>query len=117
MWNILEFLIEFREFLENKATIKIEKFKQLPPLHAAASEGNISDVRIYLHRKCDVNKQDINGKTPLHHAYEKGNKEIIEVLLQYHDIDTNIQDNKGHIPEYYNTEFENKVDKLGEVIE
>ncbi|WP_341787061.1 ankyrin repeat domain-containing protein [Rickettsia endosymbiont of Cantharis rufa] len=57
MWNILE-------FLENKATIKIEKFKQLPPLHAAASEGNISDVRIYLHRKCDVNKQDINGKTP-----------------------------------------------------
>ena len=89
-------------FFENKAIIKIERFKQLPPLHAAAAEGNISDVRIYLHRKCDVNKQDINGNIP---------------LLQSHGIDKNIQDNKNYIPADYSTEFENKVDKLGEVIE
>ncbi|BBJ32182.1 hypothetical protein RAS_12910 [Rickettsia asiatica] len=104
-------------FFENKARIKIERFKQLPPLHAAAAEGSISDVRIYLHRKCDVNKQDINGNTPLHHAYEKGNKEVIKILLQSHGIDKNIQDNKNYIPADYSTEFENKVDKLGEVIE
>ncbi|KJW02171.1 ankyrin repeat family protein [Rickettsia endosymbiont of Ixodes pacificus] len=104
-------------FFENKARIKIERFKQLPPLHAATAEGNISDVRIYLHRKCDVNKQDINGKTPLHHAYEKVNKEVIQILLQSHGIDKNIQDNKNYIPADYSAEFENKVDKLGEVIE
>ncbi|MCZ6910532.1 MAG: ankyrin repeat domain-containing protein, partial [Rickettsia endosymbiont of Ixodes persulcatus] len=86
-------------------------------LHAAVEEDNISNVRIYLHRKCDVNEQDINGKTALHHAYEKGNKEIIKILLQYHGIDKNIQDNNGYILSECSTEFENKVDKLGEVIE
>jgi|GEM_PF-4003563 len=77
MWNF------FENFFENQSRVKIGRFKQLPPLHSAVKEGNISDVRIYLHKKCDVNKQDYYGKTPLHYAYETGNKEIIEILEQY----------------------------------
>lgn len=47
------------KFFENKARIKIDEFKQLPPLHKAVLESNISNLRIYLHRKCDVNEHDI----------------------------------------------------------
>lgn len=59
------------QFFENKARIKIDEFKQLPPLHKAVLESNISNLRIYLHRKCDVNEHDIYGKTALHYAYAK----------------------------------------------
>ncbi len=44
-------------------------------------------------------------------------KLIIQILLQPHGIDKNIQDNKNYIPADYSAEFENTVDKLGEVIE
>lgn len=84
-------------FLENKARIKIDRFKQLPALHSAVKEGNISDVRIYLHRGCDINEQDVYGKTPLHYTYEKNNIEILNILLQCPRIKRSIKDNDGHI--------------------
>lgn len=32
------------DFFENKARIKIDKFKQLPPLHKAVLDGNVSNI-------------------------------------------------------------------------
>ncbi|HJD64880.1 MAG TPA: ankyrin repeat domain-containing protein [Rickettsia endosymbiont of Diachasma alloeum] len=115
------------KFFENKARIKIDEFKQLPPLHKAVLESNISNLRIYLHRKCDVNEQDIYGKTALHYAYAKKNLDIIKILLKCPGIKICIKDNDGYTPvdlicstisSYVVSSLENKIDevaKLGEI--
>ncbi|ABV79519.1 ankyrin repeat domain-containing protein [Rickettsia bellii] len=114
------------DFFENKARIKMDKIKQLPPLHKAVLENNISNVRIHLHRKCDVNEQDIYGKTALHYAYTKRNIDIIKILLKCPGIKICIKDNDDYTPvdlicstisSYIASSLENKideVDKLGE---
>lgn len=111
------------KILEKKARIKVDRFKQLPPLHKAVWEENISNVRIYLHKKHDVNEQDIYGNTPLHYACKSNNKEIIAILLQCLDIKLHIKDNDGNTPidllctitpvEIYS---EDNIDKLGEIL-
>ncbi|ABE04438.1 hypothetical protein A3306_03850 [Rickettsia bellii] len=89
-------------------------------------ENNISNVRIHLHRKCDVNEQDIYGKTALHYAYTKRNIDIIKILLKCPGIKICIKDNDDYTPvdlicstisSYIASSLENKideVDKLGE---
>ncbi|XVN40316.1 MAG: ankyrin repeat domain-containing protein [Rickettsia endosymbiont of Argas persicus] len=77
MWKFLEV------FFEKQTRIKIDKFKQLPSLHSAVKEGNISDVRICLHRKCDLYEKDSYGNNAWYYAFKTDNKEIIEILEQY----------------------------------
>lgn len=46
----------------------------------------------------DVNAQDNEGNTALHHAVKNYTPEYAELLLEYSDLDPNIQNNEGMTP-------------------
>ncbi|HJD56230.1 MAG TPA: ankyrin repeat domain-containing protein [Rickettsia endosymbiont of Pyrocoelia pectoralis] len=71
-------------FFENKARIQIDRFKQLPPLHSAVKEGNVSEVMICLYRGHNINEKDVYGKIPL--DYVNGNEMILEILCQHYEV-------------------------------
>ena len=50
-------------------------------LHRAAYDGDLAEMRKLLERKYPVNRFDDLGRTPLHHAVERGHVFIVEELL------------------------------------
>ena len=50
-----------------------------------------------LNYKLDINKKDKDGNTSLHIACKKGNKDILNLLLNFR-ADTNIQNKFGYKP-------------------
>ncbi|MDP7585905.1 MAG: ankyrin repeat domain-containing protein, partial [Verrucomicrobiota bacterium] len=52
-------------------------------IHVAVKSGNIEAVKQHLVAGTDVNaKSKGNGWTPLHHAALKGQKEVVELLIE-----------------------------------
>lgn len=45
-----------------------------------------------------MNIRDIRGATPLHRAASKGNKSIVDMLLNHKDIEVNVKDAYGNTP-------------------
>ncbi len=69
-------------------------------LHAAIFYSNIEATRILLERddvRARVNIADDSGWTPLHRAYQRGNAEIIRLLLDA-GADPNARDTNGRLP-------------------
>lgn len=62
------------------------------PLHLAAIDGNVKQVKKLLADKHPVNVRDYTGWTPLHEAANNGHKEIVQILLE---SGANINDNEG----------------------
>ncbi len=61
----------------------------------AASAGDLNSLKHWIETKQrDPNQQDRNGRTPLHWAAGRGNKNIVQYLLK-HNASVNIQDNDG----------------------
>ncbi|MBL7143052.1 MAG: ankyrin repeat domain-containing protein, partial [Phycisphaerae bacterium] len=54
---------------------------ELKPLLKAAKDGDFSTVKSLISNSADVNIRDWQSKTPLHHAVEAGNIEIVDLLL------------------------------------
>ena len=50
-------------------------------LHDAAEENNVASARLLIEAGCDVNRQDIDGWTPLYIAVQNGHTEIVKVLV------------------------------------
>ena len=67
------------------------------PLHRAAQNGNIEEVRRLLENGADVNAQANNGSTPLHAAAEKGQREVVQLLLD-RGADIEVRDMFGDRP-------------------
>ncbi len=67
------------------------------PLHEAAMQGNVTRIDEYVKRGISVNKQDLEGNTPLHYAYYYGQKEAIERLTAY-GADLTILNYSGDAP-------------------
>ena len=68
------------------------------PLYIASRANKFAIVeKLLAHPELNVNK-DVNGKNALLAATEEGHAEVVRVLLQHYDIDTNIerQGNKGN---------------------
>ena len=88
-------------------------------LHAAASSGQASLLKLFLSDDSNVHSKDVNGKTvdggytPLHLAASAGHKECVEELLNCHKTDMHVTDAFGRTPlETAEQNFKNDVAML-----
>ena len=58
-------------------------FSVSPILHRLASEGNETELIDVISNGIDINEEDDNGLTALHHAAEGGHATCVEILLQH----------------------------------
>jgi len=75
-----------------------EAFDGQGPLHLAAQWGQEEVVTALIEHGADINKQDTQGKTVLHHAIENGHKGIINMLLGCPGINLSVRDKAGLSP-------------------
>lgn len=66
------------------------------PLHAAASSGQISVVRLLLEYSVEVDAVNTYGNTPLHIACLNGQDVVVSKLLEY-SANPNSVNNKGMV--------------------
>ncbi|CAB3410708.1 unnamed protein product [Caenorhabditis bovis] len=72
------------------------------PLHKAAEDGNLEEVKRLLNLGADTNKRDDDCWTPLHYACFYGHLEIVVVLLNSPNmISINAQNNGGATALHY----------------
>jgi len=53
-------------------------------LHQAASQGNITLIHLFAHKKCDIKAEDRDGNTPLQIANANDNFDAMKVLLEHY---------------------------------
>ena len=67
-------------------------------IHDAANKGDLEKVKVLLNANPDlVNSKDRGGEVPLHWAIEKGNKEVVELLITC-KADVNAKNERGETP-------------------
>ncbi|KAI7756265.1 hypothetical protein M8C21_015499 [Ambrosia artemisiifolia] len=66
-------------------------------LNSAAFDGDLSQIKSLIRSGADPNKQDYDGRSPLHLAAAKGHVDIVVFLIQ-NDVEVNISDNFGNTP-------------------
>lgn len=86
-----------KQFLAGGGTVTSRDSRGRTPLHAAASHGQINQVKLFLERGANIAAQDNVGGTPLHLAASGGHKEIVELLLA-RGADVNAVDQGGSTP-------------------
>ena len=74
---------------------KHARSKATTPLHKAAEEGDIEQVRSLIIGGADVNTQTADDLTPLHYAARSGHGQIVALLLS-HGADLNARDIGGY---------------------
>ncbi len=76
---------------------KHARSKAATPLHKAAEEGDIEQVRSLVASGAGVNAQTTGDWTPLHYAVREGHGEIVALLL-HHGANVNARDTGGDTP-------------------
>ena len=84
------------------------------PLHLATQWGQEAVVTTLIEHGADINKQDSEGKTVLHHAIESGHHGIINMLLGCPNIDLQVRDKAGLSP--FSTAMTHKNNSAAKVI-
>ncbi|MBA2651442.1 MAG: ankyrin repeat domain-containing protein [Tatlockia sp.] len=67
-------------------------------LHEACLHGSTDVARYLLEKGFNVNAQDVNGATPVHHAVQFKNNGLLITLLKEHKANLNAKDNQGMAP-------------------
>jgi len=75
-----------------------EAFDGQGPLHLSAQWGQDEVVTTLIEQGTDINRQDAEGKTVLHHAIENGHSGIINMLLGCPGINLTCRDKFGLSP-------------------
>lgn len=75
-----------------------EATDQQTPLHMCCSWGLEDTVQTLLEHGAKVNARDAENKTPLHHAIENSNANIISLLLSHPALDLSLRDKSGITP-------------------
>lgn len=87
------------QFIEPLAAAR---FTCCSSLIEAARSGNTRDVHSFLvWHGGDPNKQDLDGKSAVHHACNKGHIDAVRILVVDHQGDVSLQDNQGKTPLHY----------------
>jgi ankyrin repeat protein len=62
----------------------------------------------------NINEKDSKLKTPLHYCAINKNYEILNILINYENIDINCRDNNGNTPLHYSidTDHQRAIKKL-----
>ena len=68
------------------------------PLHLATQWGQDAVLTALIEHGADINAQDAEGKTVVHHAIESGHQGIINMLLGCPDINLQARDKTGLSP-------------------
>lgn len=86
--------------------------KNHTPLHVAATENqNLSHhgvIFLLLKHGANVNAQDDNGETPLHHVITKSNLKVVNLLISY-NANVDVVDNFGQTP-FFNAARSGKLE-------
>jgi len=80
--------------LENGAELQDEKEIQAEQLRALAEHGQIERLESYRLAGANLTLADRTGRTPLHHAAQLGNLEVVEYLLPFY-CDPKVTDELG----------------------
>lgn len=75
--RICEFL------LENGASVRVKDKRSQLPLHRAASIGSMGMTDMLCRAGSPLNRNDIEGWTPLFHALAEGNGDVAVLLVKY----------------------------------
>lgn len=67
-------------------------------IYAIAQTGTATELRAELSKGFNVNRQDENGMTLLHHAVLGNNAEAIEMLTEDFGANAAVRDNQGRTP-------------------
>jgi putative CocE/NonD family hydrolase len=59
-----------------------EAEKQTHPLHQAAADGDIDQVKLLIAEGADINAEDEEKKTPLWYAVDSDNMEVVQLLVE-----------------------------------
>ncbi|QQR49142.1 ankyrin repeat domain-containing protein [bacterium] len=76
-------------------------------LHYFARIGD--DIKLYKllqTGKCDVNKPDALGSTPLHYAAQNGHRECLELLLHQKEVNMDAFDEHGFTPLHWSVMYD-----------
>ena len=84
------------------------------PLHLATQWGQDAVVTTLIEHGADINSQDSEGKTVVHHAIESGHQGIINMLLGCPDINLQARDRAGLSP--FSTAMTHKNNAAAKVI-
>lgn len=68
------------------------------PLHNACEQGSVRSVKTLLNAGADINARLLNGMTPLHVAAQAGHLDVVNCLLERHDIKRAAKDTFGITP-------------------
>ena len=64
----------------------------------AATNGKLPAVKLFIEKKADLNKADINGGTPLNWASFKGHLDVVQALIAVDGVDVNKASDDGWSP-------------------
>ncbi|XP_050408666.1 serine/threonine-protein phosphatase 6 regulatory ankyrin repeat subunit B [Patella vulgata] len=78
--------------------VNLSDGKGITPLILAVEQNETQIAKCLHQHGANINKQDINGRSPLHRAIQNGNKSIVSVLLEIHGCDVNLFDNQNISP-------------------
>jgi ankyrin repeat protein len=85
------------KFFDKPALQKIfEQVEALEALHRAAADGEMEQVKSLISEGADIDVKSCVGWTPLQYAASRGQREIVELLLE-HDADVHYQDKARRI--------------------
>lgn len=81
--------------LDHKASVRIKDSKSQLPLHRAAAIGSPVLVELLCKKNSPVNTADVNGWTPLFHAFAEGHGDVAVILVEKFGADDQLEDPKG----------------------
>lgn len=93
-----EFVCPTDTLLRSGANINLEDNRGYTPAHIAAQHGQVAFIYHMMVRwKVDIDRLDIDGRTPLHWACYKGFPDVVRLLL-FVNARMDIQDRDGCTP-------------------
>lgn len=72
-----------------------------PPLALATMCSHKSVVDLLIEKQADVNLPELSGRTALHHAVMRGQRDILKSLLACSAIEVDVSDSKGMTPLFH----------------